>query len=375
DLFSLLPPEIWVSRIIPFVIRLNGRNSVHLEDPFLPPYSTELHPVADPGLKSDRAAVSLVCRSWRYVASQIIHEYLIIRTIPQLQAIVQKLEECQDSESVADFVQRIDFAIQPDSDPQTASPDLIVRLLKHTKRLMIYVNKNGSDYTPETQTPSTVMQALAEHCGPSLQRLEWSNVGEAPTWHDLADLCRRTPNLKTLHLTWIFSYPEEPLESNLELPYLETLSLGLIPDPIDNVIQLPTTWDPLLNYFASDPELLPSLRRFEIEIFPTNLRFFRVHGFKIRSFRTTNWSAPPMLPHTLPLLRNLETLILTQSTEYVTLPSSHPSLRRICVAPFMEDQITVPPRLFHTAVLTVSKKLNLRCLVDSFCLFISPSTV
>ncbi|KAF8186961.1 hypothetical protein K438DRAFT_1973154 [Mycena galopus ATCC 62051] len=347
----VLPPEIW-STIISFVIRLHGRSSIHLEDHFLPPYTTETSPVDEPEQQlwqQDRATIPSVCRSWRYVASQIVPEYLRIHSIPQLRAIVEKFEDIQDGlPSLGEWVQRIDFKI---SESLTASPDLIPRLLKHTKRLMIYVNQNGSDYRPETQTPSSVLEALAEHCSSSLQRIEWSHVGEAPTWHDLANLCLHTPNLKTLRLTWIFSYTE-PVRGTLELPSLETLYLGLIPDPTDTLIELPMSWDPLLNHFASNPESLPALRRFEIEIFPTDLHFFRVHGSKIRTFRTTNWSMPPKLPATLPLLTNLDSLVLTQSTEYVTLPPSHPTLRRICIAPFMENQVVVPPRYFSTAVLT-----------------------
>jgi hypothetical protein len=161
----------------------------------------------------------------------------------------------------------------------------------------------------------------------------------------------------------------------LELPFLETLSLGLIPDPIDDIAELPISWDPLLNYFASDPEMLPSLRRFEVDIFPTDLRFFAVHGSKIQTFRTTNWSTPPMLPSTLPLLPNLDSLILTQSTEYVTLPPFHPTLRRICIAPFMEDQIVVPPRFFTTAVLTVRTIFKAHEFVINILVIFSPSTV
>ncbi|KAJ6487921.1 hypothetical protein C8R45DRAFT_1097777 [Mycena sanguinolenta] len=356
----VLPEELW-NTIIFFIIRLNGRNSVHLEDPFLPPYTTETSPVDDLDILWDRDAIPLVCQSWRALTSRIIPEYLRIRSIPQLRAIVDKFE---NTPSLGECVQRVDFKI---SEPLTASPDLIPRLLKHTKKyepsilslqliqnfdsLKIYVNQNGSDFLPETQTPTSVLVALAEHCSSSLRRIEWSHVGEAPTWHDLANLCHHAPNLRTLRLTWIFSYTE-PAQGVLELPSLETLYLGLIPDPSDVILELPLTWDPFLTYFASKPETLPSLRRFEIDIFPTDLHFFRVHGSKIRTFRTTNWSTPPQLPRTLPLLGNLDSLVLTQSTEYVMLPPSHPTLRCICIAPFMENHVVVPPRFFSTAVLT-----------------------
>lgn len=81
----------------------------------------------------DRATIPLVCRSWRWVTSQIVPEYLRIRSIPQLRAIVEKFEEPQDEEAQnpALGVQRIDFQI---AESLTASLDLIPRLLRHTKQ-------------------------------------------------------------------------------------------------------------------------------------------------------------------------------------------------------------------------------------------------
>lgn len=300
-------------------------------------------------MRQDRATLPLVCRSWRAMTSQIIPEYLMICSIPQLRAIVDKFEECRDGSLLfqGEWVQRIDFQIP---EPLTNSPDLIPRLLRRTPNLVIYVNKMGSDYRPETQTPPAVLEALAKYCGPSLRRIEWSYPGEAPAWYDLANLCYHAPNLCTLRLTWIFSY-QKSFPKPLELPLLETISLGLIPDPVDSIVQLPRTWDPLLINLAAHPETLPALNRVELDLFPTDLTFFHAHGAKIRMFRTTNWTVPPMLPHALPLLPNLESLILTQSTEYVTLPPAHPTLRRICIAPLMENDIEVPPRMFATAVL------------------------
>ncbi|KAJ7512780.1 hypothetical protein B0H11DRAFT_1843134 [Mycena galericulata] len=346
----ILPPEIW-GIILAFIIRRNGRNSICPEDPFLPPYTSESSALEDAGIRQDRSIAPLVCRSWRSMTAQIVPEYLRIRSVPQLRAIVTKFEEGLDGTTpLGEWVQRIDFQIP---EPLVGSSrNLIPRLLQRTPNLVIYVNQNGSDFRPEAQTPSSVLEALARYCGSSIRRLEWSQVGEAPTWCDLARLCQHAPNLRTLRLMWIFSYDKPFKGQMLELPFLETLSLGLIPDPIDNIVDLPLTWDPLLKYFASNPEMLPSLRRFDIEAFPTDISFFHVHGRKIRTFRTTNWTSPPMLPVTLPLLPNLDSLVLTQSTEYVTLPPSHPTLRRICIAPFMEEHIMVPPRIFNTAVLT-----------------------
>ncbi|KAJ6627885.1 hypothetical protein B0H10DRAFT_1992474 [Mycena sp. CBHHK59/15] len=264
-------------------------------------------------MREDRATIPLVCRSWYSIACQIIPEYLRILSTSQLRAIVEKLEE--DKSAGLAF-------------------------------------RGEWDYRPETQTPASVLQALAKYCGPSLRRIEWSHAGEAPAWCDLANLCHHAPNLQTLRLTWIFSYDvSSSVASSLLLPKLETLSLGLIPDPVDNV-DVPEKWDPLLNHFSTNPNMLPSLRRFEVEIFPTNMRFFEVHGSKMHLFRTTNWSTPPFtLPFTIPLLPNLDSLVLTQSTEYVTLPPYHPTLRRICISPFMEECVVVPPRLFNSAVL------------------------
>ncbi|KAJ7269820.1 hypothetical protein C8J57DRAFT_1323596 [Mycena rebaudengoi] len=318
----VLPQEIWRT-ILAFTIRLNGRSSFHLGDPFLPPYATESSLEDEVGMREDRASVPLVCRSWASITSEILLDYLRIRSIPQLRAIVAKLESDNRSREegppFGDWVQRIDFHI---SEPLTGAPDLIPRLLRRTPNLAIYINKNGSDYLPETQTPSSVLQALAAYCGPSLRRIEWSHVGEAPAWCDLANLCQHTPNLRTIRLTWMFSYKKPFMNGPLDLPQLQTLSPRL------------------LGYLSADSNMLPSLRRFE----PT--------GAKIRLFRTTNWRSPPSLPSTLPLLPNLDSLVLVQSTEYVTLPPFHPTLRRICIVPFTEDYSTmVPPRFFNAAVL------------------------
>jgi hypothetical protein len=102
----VLPPEIW-DTILSFTIRLNGRKSVRLEDPFHPPYTTESSVVEDPGMQQDRTTIPLVCRSWRSIASQIVPEFLRIRSIPQLRAIVERFEETQDGH----FCSRIDFQI------------------------------------------------------------------------------------------------------------------------------------------------------------------------------------------------------------------------------------------------------------------------
>lgn len=139
----------------------------------------------------------------------------------------------------------------------------------------------------------------------------------------------------------------------LILPKLKTLSLGVIPETDQHRPQYAITWDPLLQFLCLSPSTqIPSLERFECDIFPQlTMRFFQMHGHKLRLFRTTAWSAENVLPEALSLCPNLHSLVIAQGTETMTLPQFHPSISKICILPTVDVTVGVPQRVFDYAVM------------------------
>ena len=347
-----LPNEIW-RRIIAFTIRLAGSVSIELDDPFSPPYQNEEYPEVEPGLFEDRKTLRQVCSSWRSVVTEISAEYLIIYSAKELKALV-KLFEAQDRQTtngkrLGEWTSRIDFRILG---PYSVSH--VIRLLRCTPNLLIYDIRNGPPHIPEKCTPVEVLKALAVNCS-QLQRLEWSGAGEAPRYQDLVQLCNALPNLVTLRLVSIFSFPvrSDGVPPLLIFPNLKTLSLAVIPDPPEFRPEYAMTWDPFMNYLSIQPRQLPALERLECDIFPLlTMSFFHMHGHKIRLFRTTAWSADGILAEALPLCSNLESFVISQGSEPIDFPVFHPTIQKICIIPSVEAEVDVPQRVFEYAVMS-----------------------
>ena len=347
-----LPNEIW-RRIIAFTIRLAGSLSIELDDPFSPPYQNEEHPEVDPSLFEDRKSLRQVCLYWRSVVTEISAEYLVIYSAKELKALVKQFE-AQHSRKIngkrlGEWTSRIDFRILGPYSVQH-----VIRLLRCTPNLLIYDIRNGPPHIPEKCTPIDVLKALVVYCG-QLQRLGWSGTGETPRYQDLVQLCNGLPNLVTLRLVSIFSFPRrsDGIPPLLIFPNLKTLSLAVIPDPPKPRPEYAMTWDPLMNYLSVQPRQLPALERLECDIFPLlSMSFFHMHGHKIRLFRTTAWSADGALAEALPLCSNLQSFVISQGSEPIEFPVFHPTLQKICIFPSVEADVDVPQRVFEYAVMS-----------------------
>jgi hypothetical protein len=331
-----LPNEIW-RRIIAFTIRLAGSVSVELDDSFTPPYQYEEYPEVEPGLFEDRKALRQVCSSWRSVVTEISAEYLIIYSEKELEALV-KLFGPQDRHTtngkrLGEWTTRIDFRILgPYSVPH------VIRLLGFTPNLLIYDIRNGPPLTRGECTPADVLNALAVNCS-QLQRLGWSGAGETPRYQDLVQLCNRLPNLVTLRLASIsFPVSSDSVPPMLILPNLRTLSLAVIP-------ALET--DLFMNYLSVQPYQLPALDFLECDNFQS-MHFFQTHGHKIRLFRTTAYGIPN---ESLPLCSNLESFVISQGSEQINFPISHPSIKKICIIPSVEADVDVHQGVFEQIVM------------------------
>ncbi|KAF9475123.1 hypothetical protein BDN70DRAFT_884073 [Pholiota conissans] len=350
-----LPLEIW-RKIIPFVTRLAGATAIELDDPFSLPYENEEYPEVDPGIFNDRRNLRLVCRGWRDCVTVICAEYLTIYTGKELQFLVELFERSKADKTIekhlGEWTTRVDFKILGSYDVSH-----VVRLLQCIPNLLIYTNKNGPANSPQRCTPPEVLNALITYCSRSLKRVEWNGAGEAPRFQDFVVFCNSLHHLITLKLVAIYSFPLQESEGVPHLVYfrgLKTLSLGTIPCPEESEYrpEFARTWDPFLQYMSLHTTQLPALERFECDIFPLlSLNFFKIHGHKMRQFRTVACNVETALPDALNLCPNLDVLVLSQGTDTIDFPPFHPSLKKICIVPTIDVTIGVPQRVMIHAII------------------------
>ncbi|KAF4618628.1 hypothetical protein D9613_010109 [Agrocybe pediades] len=352
-----LPPEIWY-RIIGYAIRLTGARNVDLDDPFLPETMQEERPEIEEDLFKDRKALSQVCSSWHAEVQRISAEYFVIYTQKQLKAAVKLLEKSKrqatnkDETALGERTLRVDFRITG-----KYKVPYVVRLLQCTPNLAIYYNKIGQAHSLGDSTPIEVLKALAEYCRSSLRRVEWAGSGgEFPQCKDLLELCRSLPELVTLRLTALHSWPSTPYgwdSQRFVLPKLKTLSLGSIPPFPNHPSDYPLTWDPLLRLLTNANCQLPSLRRFECDIFPLRTpSFFDRYGPQLQHFRVPSESVNKSLPDVLNLCPNLQTLVIVQGCDVKwEMPPAHQNIRRICFLPVVDSYTSAPERIYAIAVI------------------------
>jgi len=351
-----LPVEVW-RRILAFVTRFPGANAIDREDPFASQYEPPESLQADAELLEDRKRLLMVCRTWRPIVFEIMSEYMVICCDQHLLVIVERLEKSKTTlggNGLGEWTRRIDFQMNKGKCAgwlTTATPDIVVRLLRCTPNLAIYINNNIS-HVPEFETSSKIIHALVTYCGKSLRRVEWNCAGERPSWSHLQSISHNVPNLQTLRIACMPPYPPPPgCSAHIPSTRLKTLSLGLVPRPAHSILNFPPSWDPLLSWLATSKNHLPALEVLEATILP-DIDFFRKHGHKIRCLRVMSWSTPSNFPTILHLCPNLRNLTLSlKRIDVLHLPPNHPSLQRICVLPFNEDFIRVPSWLFASAVL------------------------
>nr|GAT55284.1 predicted protein [Mycena chlorophos] len=326
------PLEIW-RQVWAYVVILEGSRSTDLVDAFNPMFTSE-HPgfMDHPSYSSfqrDLIALSLVHRLWAREIRRMSLEYLQISSVAQLEAIFVVLD-AEPAAQLGQAVRRIDVVVSKlEEDGLIAH---LVRLLSRTPQLRTFVHCVDSA-SAGVSTPSSVLRVLAEYCGPSLRRIEWGTLANAPQQQDLVKLLQCSPLLASLRLIRLassesFSPPPDICSQ------LRTLSLGLdLESDGPVVVASPPSWQRFLAAFASMPESLPQLVRFEADQCTSSVvDFCSAHGAKIHYFRAAVWPGETdnftqAIEH-MPALRNL-VVVLTSGR--VVFPRRHPSLQQICI--------------------------------------------
>ncbi|TFK19580.1 hypothetical protein FA15DRAFT_674305 [Coprinopsis marcescibilis] len=352
----ILPVEIWTT-VLRFAVRLHGSLAEDLPDYFSNCSSEEGNPDPDPGLPKDRAVLIEVCSAFRNIVTEISMEYMLIRSEKDLEHFANLaicVRHTSDGQRLGDLARRIDLHILGHYKVQHLST-----LLQYTPNLLTFRICNGGNKEVLARLPRQTMAALMMH-GRNLRRIDFASPAEAPSLQDLVDISRNLHFLKTLHLLCIHSYPIDR-ETIVKMPTLrfsslETLSLGLIPE-IGPIVP-PTysmTWDPLVALLSKAPaQQLPNLHRLETDIFPSHaMHFFTAHGHKLHTLRTTTWTAADNLPTALKYCPNLKDLILSHCGGHLnfTVPTHHPTIQRLCIAPMSQElSREAPDRIFRYVV-------------------------
>lgn len=350
-----LPIEVW-RRVLSFAVRIPGSLISNYPDPFTNTTSIYSHDEYSREERLSHLLLGAVCVTWRSFVFEFISEYVIIHGKEELENLVntftQSKEDAKETNGlgIGRYTRRIDFRMhRRDADlacVQTNSN--VVRLLRLTPNLEIYVNSNGQNTQAPGRTHPKIIEALIQNCGQSLKRVEW-NLSECPSWHDLAGLLQGTPNLETLSVITVYGQ-SIPLPDNtlITLPNLKTLSLGM---PTNAPPYVPNSWDPLLSCLSLIPDQLPSIERLDINPFPRE-GFFVMHGPKLRILRTNSSDPLPFLPFALDASPNLHTLVIPPNGEiYLADAGSHPSVERIGIFPVCENSIKVPERIYEQHII------------------------
>jgi hypothetical protein len=358
-----LPVEL-LRKIVGHAIRLEGHESVELEDPFSPHGVGEELPEIDPGMFHDRRVLGQVNSTLRAIVAEISSEYLVIRCPKELKHLIQLFKRSQldgSGKHLGERTRRIDLKIIGQY-----SAKRVAALLQLTPNLLVFVHQSNRHHKDLGRVNKELIRGLMLF-GRNIRRLDFDSIGEAPALYDLIDVSRFLPKLETLRILCLHSYPTDPAAvRGLHIAHfhrLKTLSLGPIPAPQSQEIprHYIGVWDPLLHYLGLNTKQLPVLERFETGIVPVeDTTFFETHGYKIRMLRVTTVRAGTQLPVALNHCTNLESLVFAHSiagADTFCIPTGHHTIKRICVTPSIERVTEVPAKVFMSAILKPLEEL------------------
>ncbi|KAH7912168.1 hypothetical protein BJ138DRAFT_1148908, partial [Hygrophoropsis aurantiaca] len=341
-----LPVEIW-RQILTLIIRIPGLLCVDKQDPFI--QSVEFEPHA--GQLSHRATLLLVCTDWHATVKQLIHEHIIITTEQQLYSLITTLKAPPDPRyrcTLGHYTRRIDLQLQ---NPSAKANTVTAQILRRTPHLEIFINgnyhNNNISGSRVKQCSSEIISTLSTLCAPSLRRVEWT-CNDCPSWSDLMLLLRSLSELRSLTVANLYGTVFERFRpERISLPQLRTLEVGNTPS-FSHASLGNAPLNALLTTLSLSPDQLPSLQRLE-GFSPFSPDFLLAHGRKIRIVRTV--AQTPLLPQIIAQCPNLDTFIAVFPYK-LTVPLSHPTLRRIGIFPVAENSIGVPAQIFNSYVMT-----------------------
>ncbi|KZT20327.1 hypothetical protein NEOLEDRAFT_879004 [Neolentinus lepideus HHB14362 ss-1] len=182
-----LPPEIWhrVLEMVTFV-----PDSVYAHG-LCPPRSGRPKRRDDQALRDSlvtKRRLVRVCKLWRALASRFLYETVVIgrgRTIPSLRDTLIFSKATAEGSSGGDralgwYTRRLDLCVRGQTHIQHATPhvelEYLAEIIRCLPNLAVFIVDVTTKQYPD-RMPASVMHALAETCGSSLEVLHWPDSG------------------------------------------------------------------------------------------------------------------------------------------------------------------------------------------------------
>ncbi|TFK45960.1 hypothetical protein OE88DRAFT_1080620 [Heliocybe sulcata] len=183
---SSVPAEIWLcilesATLVP--------ESTH-EDELYMPQSGRSKRREDQALRDSlvtKRYIVRVCKSWRELASKFLYQTLVIGrgyTIPSLRDTLVNSQSAAGSSSgsraLGWYTRRLDLCVRGQTHVRDATPyeelEHLAEIIRCLPNLAIFTVDVTTKQYPDTM-PASIMHALADTCGSSLQVLHWPDSG------------------------------------------------------------------------------------------------------------------------------------------------------------------------------------------------------
>lgn len=316
-----LPIEVWFE-IFQFATYVHRFTTVAPMDPFTPQGLSYNAMGTNTPILSMRTKyrLALVCRAWKILATELLYEYIDIRS-PRLAALIHRtllntFENGDGNSGYGKWVRHIEVQTHVRGSETIEHFQLLFNIFKHCQNLRMLTGFWGH-FMPES-----FVDGLLRMYGPTLKGLRWEGNCGSERFHEFLGSFQ---SLRVLDLRNPLQLPALP-SPKFVLPCLEDLQISTRLCSIDYITSadLPSLHRVL---FECDRNLSVTLRS-------AITSFLAAHGGKIKSLELV--TSRPM-PHIITVTRflqrdacpNLVDLTFDVSEVVIEMPPQHLSLRRI----------------------------------------------
>jgi hypothetical protein len=204
-----------------------------------------------------------VCKQWRTMATPFLYESIIIgrgRTLSSLcSALVDSRRKTNhsspDHHPLGWYTKRLDVAMRDQGHHSAASElDFLAEAIRCLPNLTITMFSVRAPRYVKHPMPASIMNALADTCGPSLRVVDFSESVLHPFRHDWRTLLTAAPHLRILRGPETTPVSLDNIKPPDNLPFLSELTALVLASPNSKE-------------YLTEENHFPSLREFEFHCF------------------------------------------------------------------------------------------------------------